>query len=82
MSIIDSFDGKSRAILNPEDIIPRPENFPKTVLASFQKGIVQELHNILQPEEFDSLDCVYRVPLPGKLKPAWQKAEYTKEEQS
>ena len=63
MSIIDSFDGKSRAILNPEDIIPRPENFPKTVLASFQKGIVQELHNILQPEEFDSLDCVYRVPL-------------------
>ncbi len=63
MSIIDSFDGKSRAILNPEDIIPQSENFPKTVLASFQKGIVQELHNILQPEEFDSLDCVYRVPL-------------------
>lgn len=63
MSITDSFDAARRAILNPEELVPRPENFPKTVLASFQRGIVQELHALFQPEEFDSLECVYRVPV-------------------
>lgn len=63
MSIADSFDGKSRAILNPENIISPVENFPGTVLASFQRGVIRELHELFQPEEFDSLDCVYRVPL-------------------
>ena len=63
MSIINSYDGNREAILNPENMVSRVENFPETVLASFQKGIVRELHELFQPQEFDALDCVYRVPV-------------------
>lgn len=63
MSILNAFDGTSGAILNPENIVSRVEGFPKTVLACFQRGIVRELQERFQPEEFDALDCVYRVPV-------------------
>lgn len=63
MSIINAFDGNREAILNPENNVSRVEGFPKTVLACFQKGIVRELQEQFQPEEFDALYCVYRVPV-------------------
>ncbi len=63
MSIASAFDGTSEAILTPTHRVSRTVGFPQTVLASLQGGIVRELHEQLQPEEFDSLECVYRVPI-------------------
>lgn len=63
MSISGSFDGTSEAILTPEQRVSRVEGFPQTVLASLQSGVVKVLREQLQPEAFDSLECVYRVPI-------------------
>ena len=53
MSIVNSFDISTNAILEPRCLVSPIENFPKTVILTFKKEIIKALLDNYDVEKID-----------------------------
>ncbi len=63
MSIIDTFDSKSEAILTPDCIAKPVDGFPKTVLVTFKPEIIKILKTMATLEEISCLHVGITIPV-------------------
>ena len=63
MSIIDTFDDKSDAIINPSDIAKRGKNVPEVAVAAFSERAIEILKSDYNPEIIGKLNAGGVVPI-------------------
>jgi len=63
MSIIDSFDISSKAILEPSCLAKPIENFPETVVVTFKSEIIEELIKNYDATIIDKLSGGFTIPI-------------------
>lgn len=63
MSIIDSFDISSKAMLEPSCIAKPIENFPETVIVTFKSEIIDELIKNYDVKIIDKLSGGFTIPI-------------------
>ena len=72
MPIIDSFDQATEAILQPDRVITPIENFPETIVISFNQKMVEVILAACEHEQIDEIKeghiiPIYRVTHKGKV---------------
>ena len=63
MSIIDTFDDQSEAVVNPGHIAKPVENFPETLVVTFKAQITDIVKANYTPEEIQHLFASFRLPI-------------------
>ena len=63
MSIIESFDADTQAILNPSQITPRIDGFPKVAVVAFGEAFITALHSQYQPVRIGKMLACVTVPV-------------------
>ena len=63
MSVIEAFDDKTDAIINPAQIAPPIEGFPQTAVAAFGERFITALHEQYEPEQIDAMHACITVPV-------------------
>ena len=72
MSIIDTFDDKSNAIISPSDIAKRGKNVPEVAVAAFSDRAIEVLESEYSPEIIGKLNAggvipIYAIDFGGSL---------------
>jgi len=63
MSIINSFDASSKAVLEPSYLAKPIENFPETVILTFKAQIIEELIKNFDVTIIDELSAGFKIPV-------------------
>lgn len=63
MSIWNTFDPNSEAILTPSALYPPREGFPETVILTFHDRSLQALQSVCQTEVVDKLRAGWEIPI-------------------
>jgi uridine phosphorylase len=63
MTIIDSFDDRTSAVINPGQIAPPIEGFPKIAVATFSERMLGVLQEKYEPELIDYMISCVSVPV-------------------
>lgn len=63
MTLFHSFDQEKRAVLNPEDIIPRIAGFPETVVITFKQQIMDIMLESFDHEKITEMDLGGDIPV-------------------
>ena len=63
MTIIDTFDDKSEAIISPSQIFRPVEGFPKVAVVAFGERFITSLHEHYEPEIIDKMHLCITVPI-------------------
>ena len=63
MSIIDSFDNKTEAVIDPIRISPGIDDFPKTAVITFGERVIRALHDRYEPKQIGELVACVTVPI-------------------
>ncbi len=63
MSIIYSFDDKTEAIISPSQLWQPVENFPETVVVTFQHKVAELARQMFAPREIGSMHAGMPVPI-------------------
>lgn len=63
MSIIDSFDLSTNAIVEPSCLVRTIDNFPETVIATFKSEIIEELIKNYNVKVIDKLSGGFTIPI-------------------
>lgn len=63
MSIIDSFDLSTNAIVEPNCLVRPIDNFPETVIATFKSEIIEELIKNYNVKVIDKLSGGFTIPI-------------------
>jgi uridine phosphorylase len=71
MSITDSYDASTEAIISPRDVAPPVEGCPQTAVVCFNGRVMKALHEQYAPERFSAMAAgvlvpVYRVSYGGR----------------
>ena len=71
MSIINTFDDKTEAIINPSQTAPPIDGFPKIAVVAFGERVINALHDGYEPKQIDEMiGCVtipiYKIDYKGK----------------
>ncbi len=63
MSIIDTFDIQTEALINPRHFAPPVEGFPKTAVVTFGQRFITALSDYYKPEQIDEMIACVAVPI-------------------
>ena len=63
MSIIESFDNKTEAVINPFQISPRIDGFPQIAVIAFGERVITALHERYEPKQIGELVACVTVPI-------------------
>ena len=63
MTIIDSFDNKTDAVINPSQIAPPIANFPKVAVVAFGERMITALREHYSPEQIDEMVACISIPI-------------------
>ena len=65
MSIINSFDNKTEAIINPQLTTPAIAGFPKIAVVAFGERFINALHEHHIPNQIDKMTACISIPVYG-----------------
>lgn len=63
MSIVNTFDNKSEAVINPSHIAPRIEGFPKVAVVAFGERMITALREHYNPVQIDEMVACVSIPV-------------------
>jgi len=63
MTIIDSFDGKTEAVINPAHIAPPVDGFPKVAVVTFGERVMTALLDNYEPVLIDKMIACITIPV-------------------
>ena len=63
MSIIDAFDDKTDAVINPSQIAPLITDFPKVAVVAFGERMITALHEHFDPVYIDEMVACVSIPI-------------------
>ena len=63
MTIIDTFDNKTEAIINPANIAPPIDGFPKIAVVAFGEKYITALHEHYAPKIINKMKAIITVPI-------------------
>ncbi|MCL2518298.1 MAG: nucleoside phosphorylase [Oscillospiraceae bacterium] len=63
MAIIDTFDDKTDAIINPSQIAPPIDGFPKVAVVAFSERMIIALNEHYETTLIDKMTAVYTIPI-------------------
>jgi uridine phosphorylase len=63
MSIINAFDNKTDALINPSDIVSKKAGFPETALVCFGERFIDALDELYDLQNFDFMIACVVVPI-------------------
>ncbi len=70
--LLSEFDKDINAVINPEALVKRSQDFPKTCVAYFSKKIIEEIVEVYHPQEIEKLANavkvfpIYRINVKGE----------------
>ena len=63
MSIVDTFDNKTEAIINPSQIAPTIDGFPKIAVVAFGERMITALHDHYEVKQIGAMIACVTVPI-------------------